>query len=105
MLSFRVFVALHHCRYVSPLPRDLFGQPLTRACRGLGVSPEPPRRAPDCSILFHFPNSLLSTFSRVRKTTTANGSVDFLYDLNDDEVTEVSSTGSWNRGEIHAQGR
>ena len=41
----------------------------------------------------------------MRKTTAANGTVDFLNDLNDDEITEVSSTGSWNRGEVHAQGR
>jgi RHS repeat-associated protein len=41
---------------------------------------------------------------RVRKTTAA-GSVDFLYDLNGHEITEVSSTGSWNRGEIYAGAR
>src|SRR5207249_10264662 len=62
MLSFRVFVALRPRRFVSPLPRDLCGQRLTQACRGVGVHPEPPRRASDCSILFHFPNSQLSTF-------------------------------------------
>src|SRR5437016_14438456 len=62
MLSFRVFVALHPRRFVSPLPRDLCGQRLTRARPDVAVYPEPPRRASDCSILFHFPHSHLSTF-------------------------------------------
>lgn len=41
---------------------------------------------------------------RVRKTTGAT-SVDFLYDLAGHEITEVSSTGAWNRGEVYAGGR
>jgi len=40
---------------------------------------------------------------RVRRTTTA-GSVDLLYDLQGRVVTEVSSGGAWNRGEIFAGG-
>lgn len=40
---------------------------------------------------------------RVRKTTAA--SVDFLYDLAGREITEVSSSGGWNRGEVYAAGR
>jgi len=60
MLSFPVFAKLHLRRYVS---RDLCGRRLLRPCRGVGVYPEPPRRASDCPILFHFPNSQLSTFN------------------------------------------
>jgi RHS repeat-associated protein len=41
---------------------------------------------------------------RVRKTT-ASGSVDYLYDLGGHVVTEVSATGTWNRGEVYAGGR
>jgi RHS repeat-associated protein len=40
---------------------------------------------------------------RVQKTTTAQ--VEYLYDLNGNIVTELSSTGAWNRGEIFANGR
>src|SRR5438552_17450533 len=40
MLSFRVFVALHPRRFVSPLSRDLCGRRLPRPCRGVGVHPE-----------------------------------------------------------------
>src|SRR5438552_16582527 len=81
MLSFRVFACIesrpayshlvgeiptrsgHPRRFVSPLPRDLCGRRLPRPCRGVEVYPEPPRRASDGSILFHFPNSQLSTFN------------------------------------------
>ena len=41
---------------------------------------------------------------RVRKTI-AGGSVDFLYDIAGNQVAEVSSTGTWNRGEIYAGSR
>ncbi|HUY86577.1 MAG TPA: RHS repeat-associated core domain-containing protein [Acidimicrobiales bacterium] len=41
---------------------------------------------------------------RIRKTT-AGVSVDFLYDLSGHEITQLSSTGTWNRGEIYAGGR
>ena len=41
---------------------------------------------------------------RVRKTT-ANGSVDYLYDLEGHQITELSSAGAWNRGEVYAGGR
>ncbi len=46
---------------------------------------------------------------RVRKTTNCNtqnaSSVDYLYDLGGYEVTEVNSSGGWNRGEVYAGGR
>ena len=61
MLSFHMFARLHPRRYVSPPPRGLCGRRLPRPCRGGGAYPEPPRRASDCSILFHSPNSPLST--------------------------------------------
>lgn len=38
---------------------------------------------------------------RVRKTTGGT-SVDYLYDLAGQQVTELSSTGGWNRGEVYA---
>ena len=38
---------------------------------------------------------------RVQKTTTAQ--VEYLYDLNGNIVTELSSTGAWNRGEIGSE--
>jgi RHS repeat-associated protein len=41
---------------------------------------------------------------RVRKTT-AGVSVDYLYDLGGNQITELSSTGSWNRGELYAGGK
>jgi RHS repeat-associated protein len=41
---------------------------------------------------------------RVRKTA-AGVSVDYLYDLGGKQITELSSTGSWNRGEVYAGGR
>jgi len=41
---------------------------------------------------------------RVRKTV-AGASVDFLYDLAGNEITEVSSAGVWNRGEVYAGSR
>src|SRR5438309_5060725 len=63
MLSFRVILAPHPRRFVSPPPRDLCGRRLPRPCRGVAVYPEAPRRASDCSILFHFPNSQFSTFN------------------------------------------
>jgi RHS repeat-associated protein len=42
---------------------------------------------------------------RIRKTTSAGGSVDFLYDLAGHEIVEVSSAGGWNRGEVYAGGK
>ena len=41
---------------------------------------------------------------RVRKTTGST-SVDYLYDLGGQEITELSSAGAWNRGEVYAAGR
>jgi len=41
---------------------------------------------------------------RVRKTVGAT-SVDYLYDLSGQQITELSSTGGWNRGEVHAGSR
>lgn len=41
---------------------------------------------------------------RVRKTKGST-TVDYLYDLADHEIVEVSSTGLWNRAEIYAGGR
>ncbi len=41
---------------------------------------------------------------RVRKTT-GSSSVDYLYDLAGHEITELSSAGVWNRGEVYAGGR
>jgi len=41
---------------------------------------------------------------RVRKTT-ASTSVDYLYDLAGQEITELSSAGAWNRGEVFAGDR
>ena len=41
---------------------------------------------------------------RVRKTVGAT-SVDYLYDLAGHQITELSSTGAWNRGEVYAGGR
>lgn len=41
---------------------------------------------------------------RVRKTVSG-ASVDFLYDLAGREITEVSSAGVWNRGEVYAGSR
>jgi RHS repeat-associated protein len=41
---------------------------------------------------------------RVQKTTGA-GQVEYLYDLNGQVVSEMSSAGSWNRGEIFANGQ
>jgi RHS repeat-associated protein len=41
---------------------------------------------------------------RVRKTV-AGVSIDFLYDLDGNQITEISSTGAWNRGEIYAGAR
>jgi RHS repeat-associated protein len=41
---------------------------------------------------------------RVRKTT-GGSSVDFLYDLAGHEITEINSSGGWNRGEVYAGGR
>jgi RHS repeat-associated protein len=41
---------------------------------------------------------------RVRKTTGST-SVDYLYDLGGQEITELSSAGAWNRGEVYAGGR
>jgi RHS repeat-associated protein len=38
---------------------------------------------------------------RVRKTV-GGVSVDYLYDLSDHEITEVNSSGGWNRGEVYA---
>ncbi|HYY72549.1 MAG TPA: RHS repeat-associated core domain-containing protein, partial [Candidatus Bathyarchaeia archaeon] len=40
---------------------------------------------------------------RVRKTTGST-SVDYLYDLSGHAITEVSSSGAWNRGEVFAGG-
>src|SRR5207244_1399143 len=42
--------------------------------------------------------------SRVRKTTGST-TIDYLYDLGGHVVTEVSSSGAWNRGEIFAGGK
>ena len=42
---------------------------------------------------------------RIRKTTVAGGTVDFLYDLAGHEVLQLSSTGTWTRGEVYAGGR
>jgi len=41
---------------------------------------------------------------RVRKTTSS-GSVDYLYDLSEHSITELSSSGGWNRGEVYAGGK
>src|SRR5437660_758471 len=41
---------------------------------------------------------------RVRKTT-ASTSVDFLYDLAGNQITELSSSGAWNRSEVYGGGR
>jgi len=41
---------------------------------------------------------------RIRKTTGSTN-VDFLYDLTGHEISEVTSTGAWNRGEVYAGGR
>jgi RHS repeat-associated protein len=41
---------------------------------------------------------------RIRKTV-GGVSVDFLYDTAGNEITEVSSTGVWNRGEVYANSR
>jgi RHS repeat-associated protein len=41
---------------------------------------------------------------RVRKTV-GGSSVDYLYDLADRQITEASSSGGWNRGEVYAGGR
>jgi RHS repeat-associated protein len=41
---------------------------------------------------------------RVRKTTGST-SVDYLYDLAGHEITELSSAGAWNRGEVYAGGK
>jgi RHS repeat-associated protein len=40
---------------------------------------------------------------RIRKTTFG-ASVDYLYDLSGTQVAEVSSAGTWNRGEVYAAG-
>ena len=42
---------------------------------------------------------------RVRKTTVAGGTVDFLYDLAGHEISQITSTGTWTRGEVYAGGR
>jgi len=42
---------------------------------------------------------------RIRKTTVAGGTVDFVYDLAGHEVAQISSTGTWTRGEVYAGGR
>src|SRR5437016_4108755 len=81
MLSFRVFVALHPRRYVSPLPRDLCVQRLTRACRGVGVYPEPPRRASDCSILFHFSFSKQLSTSNFQPSPVSTFSKSFICNI------------------------
>ena len=41
----------------------------------------------------------------MRKTTASGGTVDFLYDTAGHEIAQVSSTGTWTRGEIYAGGR
>jgi uncharacterized protein RhaS with RHS repeats len=41
---------------------------------------------------------------RIREIV-ASVSVDYLYDLAGHQITELSSTGAWNRGEIYAGGR
>jgi RHS repeat-associated protein len=41
---------------------------------------------------------------RVRKTTGGT-SIDYLYDLRGREITELSSAGAWNRGEVYVGGR
>jgi len=41
---------------------------------------------------------------RVRKTTASGGSVDYLYDLAGNVITELGPAGAWNRGEIYAGG-
>lgn len=41
---------------------------------------------------------------RVRKTT-GGATVDYIFDLSGHQVAEVSSSGSWNRGEVYAGGR
>ncbi len=41
---------------------------------------------------------------RVRKSTGGT-SVDYLYDLGGQEITELSSAGAWNRGEVYAGSR
>src|SRR5205814_1011305 len=41
---------------------------------------------------------------RVRKSV-GGAPIDFLYDLAGHEITELSSTGVWNRGEVYAGGR
>jgi len=41
---------------------------------------------------------------RVRKTA-GSSSVDYLYDLEGHAITELSSTGGWNRGEVYATGK
>lgn len=41
---------------------------------------------------------------RVRKTTSGSV-VDYIYDLAGHIITEISSTGTWNRGEVYAGGR
>jgi RHS repeat-associated protein len=40
---------------------------------------------------------------RIQKTTSGT-TVDYLYDLDGHEMTEVSSSGVWNRGEVYANG-
>jgi RHS repeat-associated protein len=42
---------------------------------------------------------------RIRKTTPMGGTVDFLYDLGAHEITQITSAGSWTRGEVYAGGR
>jgi len=41
---------------------------------------------------------------RIRKTTATSGSVDYLYDLAGNVITELGPAGAWNRGEIYAGG-
>jgi RHS repeat-associated protein len=42
---------------------------------------------------------------RIRKTIAGGSSVDYLYDLAGHQITEVSSSGAWNRGEVYAGSR
>lgn len=42
---------------------------------------------------------------RAEKTTAAGGTVDFLYDPEGREISQMSSTATWTRGEVYAGGR
>src|SRR5213082_1178968 len=65
MLSFRVYARLHPRRFVSPLRRDLCGQRLTRACRGVAAYAEPleGRQTVLSSFIFQPLNFQLLTFN------------------------------------------